>query len=254
MANLFDSSEMAAGYAKSRPAVHPLIIARAREHLRVEGRLACGLDVGCGAGLSTRALQAIAGRVVGIDPFEAMVRWGAVVAPGAGFAVARAEALPVRSGSVDVVAAAGSLNYADLDLFFPEAARVLAPGGVLVVYDFSEGRRFRGSPALDGWYAEFLRRYPKPVGSAREITPETLACAPGFRVSASERFEVGLAIDPAFYLDYVMTETNVAEAVRGGAEPAAIRTWCGQTLAPVFGGVPREVLFRGYIAYLRPTL
>jgi hypothetical protein len=125
---------------------------------------------------------------------------------------------------------------------------------VLVIYDFSEGRRFRDSSALDEWYGAFLRRYPKPVGSAREISPETLACAPGFRVCGSERFEMGLPLDPAFYLDYVMTETNVTSAVQRGAEKSGIRAWCGQTLAPVFGGAAREVLFRGYVAYLRPTL
>ena len=76
-----------------------------------------------------------------------------------------AEALPVRSASIDVVTAAGSLNYAGLDQFFPDVARVLREGGALIVYDFSAGRRFADSETLDEWFTEFLRRYPKDNGS-----------------------------------------------------------------------------------------
>ena len=68
MANVFDTPAMAAGYAKSRPEVHPHIIERARKHLPVPLPVAHALDVGCGAGLSTRALQTIARHALGIDP------------------------------------------------------------------------------------------------------------------------------------------------------------------------------------------
>ena len=44
--------------------------------------------------------------------------------------------------AVDIVTAAGSLNFADLGRFFPDAARVLRAEGALIVYDFSAGRRF----------------------------------------------------------------------------------------------------------------
>jgi len=248
--DLFGS--MAAGYASARPPLHPRIVERVRVHLGLERPIGFALDVGCGAGLSTRPLDRIARRCLGIDPSAAMVRLGAEVAPGARFAVARAEALPVRSGAVAVMTAAGSLNYADLDGFFPEAARVLAPRGVLVAYDFSPGRRFRDSDALEEWFSELLRRYPMPSGSRRrELDPETLGReASGLRLTGADRFEIGLVLDPDFYVDYVMTEANVAHAVRDGTPEAAIREWCRESLAPVFGSEEREVLFQGYIAYL----
>jgi ubiquinone/menaquinone biosynthesis C-methylase UbiE len=71
-----------------------------------------------------------------------------VVGPNALFLVGRAERLPFSAGAFDLMAA-GSLNYADVDLFLPEAARVLAPGDVLLIYDFSAGRRVRGDHQLD---------------------------------------------------------------------------------------------------------
>ncbi len=251
MPNLFDSPSMAAGYASARPAVHPHIILRIREHLQLAGPVGRALDIGCGAGLSTRPLQSIARRCYGIDPAEAMLRWSKTVAPGAIFIAGKAESLCVRSHSMDIITAAGSLNYADLDLFFPEAKRVLAPGGVLIIYDFSEGRRFRGSDGLEVWYSEFLRRYPAPPDSAREISPASLQSGHfGLRLSSYEFFSRGLRLDSASYVDYVMTETNVAHALTKSVPEQEIRAWCNDTLAPVFNGEEREVLFEGYIAYM----
>ena len=66
-------------------------------------------------------------------------------------------------------------------------------------------------------------------------------------------FEIGITLTPEFYLDYVMTETNVAAAVRSGVPQSEIRSWCAETLAPVWKGAEREVLFRGYFACMTLT-
>jgi ubiquinone/menaquinone biosynthesis C-methylase UbiE len=256
MGNIFDTPGMAAGYANARPPVHPHIIEGARKHLRMALPAERALDVGCGAGLSTRALQGIARQCLGIDPSAAMVNCAASLVPGASFMVGNAEELPVPSASMNLITAAGSLNYADLSRFFPEAVRALAPGGVLVVYDFSQGRCFRDAPDLDSWFSEFLRRYPMPTSSARELNPEILKnFDSGLRVYASEQFEIGLPLSPEAYLKYVLTETNVAHAIEKGTPEELIRSWCAETLAPVFGNRSREILFRGYFACMsKPAL
>src|SRR5206468_1404011 len=123
---------------------------------------ACGARAGhrCGAGLSTRALFAIADHCFGLEPLESMLRWAVKTAPCAQFAAGIAEAIPFRTGSIELMTAAGSLNYVRLDDFFSEAARVLTPDGVIVVYDFGPGRSFRQTPGLDDWFKEFTARYP----------------------------------------------------------------------------------------------
>ncbi len=247
--NPFATSSLAAGYATSRPPVHPLVIGKAAHRLGLTERVECAIDVGCGSGLSTRPLVALARKVVGLEPAESMLHWAAGVCPQASFVVGRAEQLPFRAHSADLMAAAGSLNYADVETFFPEALRVLVPGGTLVVYDFSQGRRFRTPGTLEAWFAEFVRRYPRPKGSARYLDPSTLASlARRFEPAGDERFEVGLILEPAFYVNYMMTETNVAEAVRCGTPENEIRDWCESSLKPVFDGAAREVLFEGYLA------
>jgi ubiquinone/menaquinone biosynthesis C-methylase UbiE len=53
-----------------------------------------------------------------------MLAHSRVVAPDALFLVGRAESLPFSAGAFDLIAAAGALNYVDVDLFLPDAVRV----------------------------------------------------------------------------------------------------------------------------------
>lgn len=253
MEMLFASSTLAEGYARARPAVHARVIARVRRHLGLGERVRCAVDIGCGAGLSTRPMAEIARQSIGVEPLEPMLAWRSETAPDSQFVVGRAEELPLRDGAANLMTAAGALNYVDLVRFFPEARRVLRGDGTLVIYDFSQGKRMVDSPALEAWFEEFMRRYPSPPFSGRRLTPDLLApLAAGFCPAGSEWYEETLVLDHKFYVDYAMTETNVAAAVRAGVDESSIRAWCARTLAPVFGGVPRGIVFTGYIAYFSP--
>jgi len=122
-----------------------------------------------------------------------------------------------------------------------------------VAYDFSPGRSLRGSDLLDQWFRLFMERYPPAGDDAIEISPRILAEMDSvLRVKDHEDFEIGLTLSPEFYLEYALTETNVTHAVRSGVPLDEIRSWCRETLSGVFQGQAREVLFRGYIAYLFP--
>lgn len=244
---------MAKGYAFHRPPVHEEIIRAIRGRLPGEAGEAVGrtaLDIGCGAGLSTAALGPLAARLVGLEPEAAMLAHCRVVVPGARFVIGRAERLPFRDGAFDVVAAAGSLNYADLELALPEISRVLARAGRLLVYDFSAARRLRDDGRLDEWFAEFARRYPFAPGYAMDIRTAGLDAA-GLALASFDPLEVSVPMTLASYLDYAMSETNVEEAIARGADEAGIRDWCRATLLGILGEAPRLVLFDAYAAVIR---
>lgn len=171
------------------------------------------------------------------------------VAPAAGFVVGRAERLPFAARAFDLVTAAGSINYADLGLFLPEVARVLSPGGALVVYDFSAARRSLGDRGLEDWFTAFEARYPFPSGYELDVRVLPYAEA-GLRFAGMEEFEVVLPMTPAAYLAYALSETNVELAVSRGAAEEDIRAWCRQTLDGVFAGATREIVFEAYAAYV----
>jgi SAM-dependent methyltransferase len=210
-------------------------------------------DIGCGTGLSTAPLAELAKQTIGLEPSLSMLRWSKLAAPKAKFVNGRVEQLPFLNDSFDLITAAGSLNYADLDQAFPEIARTLQPGGMLTIYDFSQGKSMRGSDRLDRWFAEFIGRYPPAKDAWREITPSSLARdARNLRLRSFQPFEKELPYEIAAYTDYIMTETNVAQAIQDGESEATIKYWCEESLQEVFVCKKESVVFRGYSAYLTP--
>jgi SAM-dependent methyltransferase len=254
MSNPFSDAAVAAGYATARPLVHPRVIARLREWRRGAG-VEIAADIGCGAGASTRALLDIADRCLGFDPSESMIRAARCASSGAQFVVASAEAMPLASQTVELLTAAGSLNYVrDLDAVWTDARRVLTPDGTLAVYDFTTGRSFDRGSTLDEWFEAFVTRYPYPKSQARPLSPGILCeLAHGFAVDRSELFDLFLPMTCESYMSYVLTETSVHAAVRAGVPLERVRAWCMATLSPVFARRAQNVAFRGYLTCLRPT-
>ncbi len=108
------------------------------------------LDAGCGKGRAGRlALDRGAASCVGADLTLAMLA-GAARAGSSRRLAARAEALPLRAHSFDTVISALLLGHvADLAGAVAEMARVLVPGGHLVITSFHP------SAARRGWLRTF---------------------------------------------------------------------------------------------------
>ena len=53
------------------------------------------------------------------------------------------------------------------------------------------------------------------------------------------------------YLEYILCGTNVERAIVSGVPEEKIREWCRPALETLFGSTAREVLFSGYIAYVK---
>ena len=249
MQELFNDPEMADGYTRARPALHSLIAERIEAYLGSGRRVRRALDIGCGTGLSTAVLSSFARQAVGVEPAFNMVKNAGDLALGGDFAQGRAEQLPFASGSMELMSAAGSLNWIELESFFPEANRVLRAGGQLIVYDFEPGRQFPDSEILFKWFVEFEKRFPPPV--CREISPSTLALDSGpLTMSDHESFCLSLTMTHGAYLEYIMSETNIVEAVKRGSLREDIWDWCSESLAAVFRDQEQTILFNCFIAYL----
>ena len=63
---------------------------------------------------------------------------------------------------------------------------------------------------------------------------------------------VPISMNADAYVDYLMTETNVAAATRGGARATDVRYWCHGRFSPVFT-VPRVIEFDAWFAIVTPT-
>jgi SAM-dependent methyltransferase len=127
--------------AIEQPVVWKMVESRAR------GR---ALDVGCGTGRHTRRLIELGHAVIGVDYTSAMLHRARVNVQGAEFAHADMRSLPFASASFDLVVCALAIAHvAELDAAIAELARVLRPGGDLVL---SALHPFQ---AHLGWHAPF---------------------------------------------------------------------------------------------------
>lgn len=97
------------------------------------------LDVGIGTGLLAREALALigpGGHVTGVDPSPGMM--AQVRVEGIALLQGRAEALPVADASMDFVSMGYALRHlSDLRAAFAEFARVLRPGGSLMLLEIT---------------------------------------------------------------------------------------------------------------------
>ncbi|WP_282697119.1 class I SAM-dependent methyltransferase [Streptomyces sp. CC208A] len=94
------------------------------------------LDAACGTGRQTRALAARGHRVIGVDQSPHMLEKAREHTPTAEFRVGHLERLPLDDDSVDLAVCSLALTHlAELDPAVAELARVVRPGGRIVVTD-----------------------------------------------------------------------------------------------------------------------
>jgi ubiquinone/menaquinone biosynthesis C-methylase UbiE len=111
------------------------------------------LDLGAGTGAATRALLRRGACPIAVDVAEGMLRTGAANRPPA--TLGDALALPLRTGAVDGVVAAYSLNHLlDPVMALREAARVTTPGGPILAAAYASDDRHPVKSAVDHAAAE----------------------------------------------------------------------------------------------------
>jgi SAM-dependent methyltransferase len=125
-------ADVADAYERSRPGYPAQLAEVLRTRLGV-GPGTRALDVGAGTGKLTRTLLATGADVLAAEPVAGMRRVLAGVLAPERILDATAEDLPLAAGAVDLVAAGDALHWFDGGRAPDELARVLRPGGDLVL-------------------------------------------------------------------------------------------------------------------------
>ncbi len=123
---------VAGHYAAYRPPLHQLILNRALSGME---RFSDGLDIGCGTGRSSVALAEFCRRVYAVDPSQSMLD-AAIPHDAITYLRGCGENTPLPDHSIDIVAFAGSLFYADADATVREINRICRPNAWIVLYYF----------------------------------------------------------------------------------------------------------------------
>lgn len=159
----FDVQRIAEGYAK-RPWLHKEVINQIKKDCNIES-FENGLDVGCGAGLSSKALKLICNHVTGTDISSEMISVCQRIYKDDAyhFYVCKAEESRIPKIPYDIITAAGVINWVERKPFLQNADKVLKEHGLIVIYDFWITDQMLQSEKYTDWYRkQYLQRFPKP--------------------------------------------------------------------------------------------
>jgi len=168
----------AAAYEAARPGYPDEAIAVVRDAVRVGSGIRV-LDLAAGTGKLTRRLVELGASVLAVEPVAAMRDQLATVLPDIEVLEGAAEEIPVDDASVDVVTVAQAFHWFDAPAALTEIARVLRPGGRLVLL---WNERDETTPwvaemsRLIRWHERTVSRYqhvswPDIVGSSGRFDP-----------------------------------------------------------------------------------
>ena len=251
----FDSKRIALGYAK-RPWLHKLVIEQLKADCSLDEnyRFRNGLDVGCGSGLSTKALKLICDKVTGTDIADSMIEvcrelYGEDAEYS--FYVAKAEETKAPDEKYDIVTAAGCINWVDEKKFMANMAEVLADKGLILIYDFGITDKMVENADYTKWYQEkYLRRFPKPPRKENKWTQNDLTT--GFIMEKQTDYDMEYAFELEKFVDFMMIQSNVNAQIESGNNTAdEVKAWMLESLAPIFGNKEKQLMFYGYSWYIR---
>ncbi len=251
----FDSKRIALGYAK-RPWLHKSVMEQLRADcsLGADYKFKNGLDVGCGAGLSTKALRLMCDRVTGTDIADSMIEVCRELYgddPAYSFYVAKAEETKVPESKYDIVTAAGCINWVDEEKFMANMAEVLADDGLIAIYDFGITDRMVDNEDYTGWYRnEYLKRFPKPPRKENKWTQDDLP--DGFIMEKQTEYDMIYPFELDRFVDFMLIQSNVnAQIESGSIEADQVRSWMTESLSGIFDGRQRQLIFYGYTWYIK---
>ena len=120
---------------------------------RIEGRaFRAALDVGCGEGRFCRILRGLGVAATGVDPTPRMIEEAIRRDPTGDYRIGRAEALEFPDAGFDlVVSYLALIDIPGLEEAVAEMARVLAPGGTLLIANLAS---FSSAGAETGWITD----------------------------------------------------------------------------------------------------
>lgn len=252
--NFFSPQQAAERYSKGRPYFQHETIARVKEYLQLNDKLSIALDVACGTGLSSKALLAIANKVLATDSSKQMLHY-AFIDSNIEYTVAVAENQPFANNIVDIITVCSGVHWFNIDTFLAEAYRLLKANGWLVLYDNFFIGEMVGCPEFRDWYyTVYLNKFPAPPRNDTYLWNKDNILPLGFNFVFEDRFTNKVLFNKEQAGLYFTTQSNIiAQVEHGEITLEDAQKWLNNQLSSFFDnkGTPREIKYGNWIKYLQ---
>ena len=145
--------------------------------------LGTALDAACGTGRHAAYLAALGHEVIGVDITPEMLDVARAKAPSARFEIGDLNSLPLPDNSVDLAVCTLALtHFTRLEEPLAEIARVVRPGGHVVISDVHPFMVMLGSQAVDmeddtsGFTRNFIHLHSDYVAAFRAVGLDVVQC------------------------------------------------------------------------------
>ncbi|MGH9274855.1 MAG: methyltransferase domain-containing protein [Acidimicrobiales bacterium] len=200
----------AAAYEVARPGYPDDAVAVLRDEVGI-GPGTTVLDLAAGTGKLTRRLVELGAAVTAVEPVAAMRAQLETVLPQVEVAEGTAEEIPAAYASVDVVTVAQAFHWFDAPVALTEIARVLRPGGRLVIL-------WNERDEVTPWVAEMsrlIRWHERTVSRYQHVSWPDIVATSGRFAPLEER---------SIRWDQPLTRELLADRVRSISYIAAMPT------------------------------
>ena len=248
--NHFMMQDIGIRYAKNRPYFHPLVFERVQAQIALTAPQDIrGLDVACGTGQSTKALAPLSENIVAMETAYSML--SAAPRDAASYVQAGADQFPFVDNAFHLLSVALAFHCFDRQKFLTEAARVLKPSGWLLIYNNVFLGRMKEHVGFIDWVESvYLNQYPTP---ARNRSPFTVAEAQtfGFRWYHEDRFCNEVRFTASELVAYLITQTNILQALASDEIEKDIRTWLRAEVDQYFTEPSGQFVFEAHMGLLQ---
>ncbi|MBI3140809.1 MAG: class I SAM-dependent methyltransferase [Rhodocyclales bacterium] len=197
-------------------------------------------DCGTGSGQAALGLAPHFRRVIATDPSASQIAQ-ATPCGNVEYRVATAEASGIEAGTADLLTIAQAIHWFDLERFYPEARRVLKPGGIIAVWTYT---LLDIEPRIDALVSDYYHHVIGPYWP-----PERKMVDDGYRSLsfpfapvAAPPFEIRMEWSLPDLLGYLGTwsATKAYEKAHGRDPCVAL----GKQLEPLWGDADRRKAVR----------
>jgi ubiquinone/menaquinone biosynthesis C-methylase UbiE len=228
-------------YREFRP-LYPASVFRALEEV-VGSTNPVFLDLGCGAGQSTRSFLNLrkANRGFAVDPDPAMLDTAhadlAKDFPNVRTLLGQAEAIPLPDAAVDLVLVGSAIHWFDLTRARPEIERVLRPGGHLYVFEYQFPKCVDSAELAEVVRRRFNLEWKAPRQTPRGTLSDLLAPFRNSRVwtpFAEARPEWTESLTVEGFLGHLVSQSRYRHAEDAAPDPVLYRQEVESFFRPYF--------------------